>query len=105
MIDAGTHWPIERYPQLPGRPFRYEYGSALRRILPGSLDRCPEDLGFTPRAVQAYNAIADGRAEPDLDLVRAAVSASVDHLWELDRAEQADSSVELEVDPSIGDSD
>lgn len=109
MIDVGTHWPIERYPQLPGRPYRYEYGGALRRILAGSLDRCPEDIGFTPRAVQAYNAgahaISDGHAEPDLDLVRAAVAASVDHLWELDRAEQADSSVEFDVDPSSGDSD
>ena len=109
MIDIGTHWPIERYPKVPGRPYRYEYGNALRRILAGSFDHCPEDLGFTPRAVDAYNAIAravvDGDDEPDLDLVRAAVAASVDHLWQLEGAEHGDSSVERGTDPSIEESD
>jgi hypothetical protein len=93
MIDIGTDWPRDRFPRTPGRADRLDYGSALRGILAGLLDHCPEDLGFSPHAVEAYNAvaraIAAGHAEPDLDLVRAAVAASVDHLRELDRAEDA----------------
>jgi len=109
MIDIGTDWPIERYPKVRGRPYRYDYGNVLRRILAGSFDHCPDDLGFTPRAVDAYNAvaraIADGHAEPDLDLVRAAVAASVEHLWELDRAGRGDSIVERGTGLSIEESD
>ena len=109
MIDISTQWPAERYPRVRGRADRYEYGNALRRILAGSFDCCPEELGFTQRAVDAYNAvaraIANGHPEPDLHLVRAAVAASADHLRELDRAARADSIVGRGVDPPSDESD